>query len=905
MTQATRQPGVSWARGPSDKTTISEKARPASRPHTGRARWSRWAGWDCWPRGAVAKRTRASGNRSMSGSSAPGLRLIGLIGLACLAWLLVAGLGLVGCSTKGTEPLPGPGDADAASQEVDAAVDAFGPDTEPRSITIDPDWSEQGWDETISVYGTGTRFDGRTQVAFPGADGVEVLSVDVRSPTLLRAQVRVTSMAAQWTYQLAVTDGEGPLYASFEVRPDPNPPTTVLVPHAVIHGQTEDLDVMGQQTHFDSQQTTVKVLGSGSGVTVRLRSVSSPTEALVQVAVDAQTPPGLYQLAMVTGAELVLAPLNVIRGPDEVLFQLDPSGMVQGTEARLDLSGDDLQLDSTSRLEVTSDSGGGVDLGVEVEWFQVTEPSRAQVRLRVAQDAQVGPIRLLLITDSNGRQASGWLTIQPGQPVLSLAPSHVKQGWRSVSIEAMARFARFATPASVVPSSGCGVTVQSAEVVDATHMRFQVDVPVDEPTQDCSLVFATEAGPLGRPLHIDPGILDISLPGETDASVQAGQDTVFRLHLDAGQVVRVRATEAPRTLLDPVLTLVGPDGNVDEPLARNDDENEALYGSLVLYRAQAAGDYYVIVADRLGLHSAPFHLSVALWTPQGEEEDDAQTGASPGQPVTARVLRGEVGPAGSQDATDFFDVTSIVAGLPVGRAAISIVSWDVSPYQGSGTHSELSLFDGAGRRLASTGAVQTADPILYLDTATARYVTVHNLADSSGVYWLAVRPWVVINELSHDESDGWQAGFVELQGEPDADLSSCELVARGWDGHDATDLFHISLTGLTLDHTGYLVLCHDGLVSGCSSQTIWPDLAVVDPIDAYATIAISLRCLGVLADSLCWRGSALPECEGDPAPTWSSGVVGRGFGLDRDDNATDFMEQAEASPWARNLTEVR
>ena len=60
-----------------------------------------------------------------------------------------------------------------------------------------------------------------------------------------------------------------------------------------------------------------------------------------------------------------------------------------------------------------------------------------------------------------------------------------------------------------------------------------------------------------------------------------------------------------------------------------------------------------------------------------------------------------------------------------------------------------------------------------------------------------------------------------------------------------------------------------------------------------------------MLDVVCWRGSQLPECSSTFAPDDPAHLnIGRGFHIDTDDHAQDFLPQPEPSPWNRNLREV-
>ena len=69
---------------------------------------------------------------------------------------------------------------------------------------------------------------------------------------------------------------------------------------------------------------------------------------------------------------------------------------------------------------------------------------------------------------------------------------------------------------------------------------------------------------------------------------------------------------------------------------------------------------------------------------------------------------------------------------------------------------------------------------------------------------------------------------------------------------------------------------------------------------------VQLWCGVSRVDAVQYRGINIGDGEGEVAVEPPSGKsIGRGFHADSDDNASDFMEQIEPSPWMRNLTEVR
>jgi hypothetical protein len=393
-----------------------------------------------------------------------------------------------------------------------------------------------------------------------------------------------------------------------------------------------------------------------------------------------------------------------------------------------------------------------------------------------------------------------------------------------------------------------------------------------------------------------------------------------------------------------------------ELLAENDDESAATVNPRLVYRAQTAGQYFLVVRDRLGFNVGDFELHVHRFEPQQCLELEPEPPPPPQSPpppendtlataeqLAHRLMRGTVAAPGD---VDLYDPSALpilsTARPPTEELLVQVIAQDVSPYATSGADTRLSIYSPGATHPPEPQSLVDAtplsawspDPALYVARGDLGYIAVENEGPENTAYWLNIRPAVVISEVYHDEATGWMASFVELQGKEGFDLGTgasagagsgsgagagsgsgagagaCRLVAWGAtasSGRLPDPLFDVDLSGRVIGPGGYHVVAHDDLVPGVPAGEAVSELAILeDPADPYTTLAIVLECGGAALDAVCYRGSALPECEGQAAvDTGPSGQsIGRGYLIDTDRNGEDFIPQVEPSPWARNHTEV-
>jgi hypothetical protein len=542
-----------------------------------------------------------------------------------------------------------------------------------------------------------------------------------------------------------------------------------------------------------------------------------------------------------------------------------------------------------------------------VSEYLVTSATTIDATFDIAEDAVIDEITVTVQHAYDDVPATVSFDVLEGLPVATLLPASVAQGSQGVLITATGKYTHWTSETDVEPGTGCGATVTDVTYDTATSLRFYVDLNYGEELGACPFVITTPGSPpevVDVALQVTSGYTTVAIPSDTAnlAIAMPGQQRYHGVYLAKGEVLRARVSADPVLYLDPVLELLDPEGDpTAEPVAYNEDEHAATDDALIVYQAPATGTYFLRVSDRLGIETGLYTLSVAYYEPEDEYEVEPNNNPNYPDTMTGRLLKGDFNSL--HYPQEFYDVETTVPGT---RLAVQIIAWSVSPYETSAGDVAMWVIDpGWTKYFESLSGAESPDPMVWVDATDLGTIFIWNeSAIENTVYWINLRPRVVINEVFHDEVNDWTASFVELYGEPGASLAGCNLLGKVHDGSIESTVFDISLDGSHLLESGYYVVAHDDLVPGAGPPHINPELEI--PNGSYVSVAVMVACGGTTLDVLCWRGDDITGCEGtavDDATTFGN-ALGRGFFIDTDDNAADFLPQPEPSPWSRNLREV-
>ena len=778
-----------------------------------------------------------------------------------------------------------------------------------RSIFIAPNELEQGTTGTVSITGVKTAFLGGFEISIDPPDGIDVIVASPLTETMADVTLAVHSYAAAGRRTLRVTDPHGTLEADFHVTEDLTPPSVSFQPHVAYPGDVIAVEAVGVNTTFVWPDTGVTWDPPDANLALTVDSVTDPTHATLTATVPSGAVEREYSVTLSTGAEHAVGTFWVVPEPSMTIYPVDEhrdeSVVVEvfGTYTHFDQTDTSLSFDPASGL-----SGS--------DWL-VGSPSSATFTLHVAPDAPLGDFAdaITVSTPRWNETLHASFHILEGYPVADLNPTGVEQGSQSFLVQAEGRYTSWSTTlgdTTVTLGAACQefMTLHDVNINSQTELTFEVDVEILAPLRSCPIDIVTDYGVIHEQvtaqLQILSGATQIVglLPRTISGYVDGAQ--LYSIDLVQGQVLRARASCNPVLYLDPTLAIYAPGGSyTSAALAENEDEHAATEDALIVYQAPESGTYYLVVQDRLGFEVGLFTLALDyfhLVDPSDPMDSGNNISRGTADPMTGPVIRGSID---LSQSPRWYEVQPS-AKPAAARTAVQIIARSVSPFETSASDVLLQLYNSLTSLDSSNIGTESLDPVLYVDTASLTHIVVENDLNGLGstTYWVNLRPWVVINEVYHDEVNDWEASFVELYGEPGVQMSSCNLVGMVSDGAQESEVFNISLDGSTILESGYYVVAHDDLVPGAGTPHINTDLKILN--GPYASVGVFLECDNTTIDRLCWRGSHLTGCiEGAvPDATTIGNSLGRGYHVDTNDNLQDFLPQPEPSPWNRNLREV-
>lgn len=820
-----------------------------------------------------------------------------------------------------------------------------------RYIHLVPSAGQQSSSVVLRVQGHKTFFDQSSfSLTFsPNLGGeIEVRGEPVvLSPTVAEAEVWLHGFVLAGERLVTVTDPFGELTASFEVLENPNPPSVVLVPSAAPLRYDGEVWAMGMGTSFEAGLTEVEVIcptpGSPLGFDIDLVLDYSELRLLPRVPIH--TPLEVCEVWLHTGPEHVMA-LFEVQGLPPASISLDPAEGHQGETVTVTITGTGTHF-SQAPGETLLQLLGPAAPGVAVTSFVVEDEGRALATLAIGPDAALGPEALVFRVETPAwdEATEAVFGVLPGLPEVTLSPSSVTAGAVGVFIQATGRFTGWVPGETLVTAPGCELGIHDILVAGPESLSFRVSPPLLHAPGPCVIRLEGPETVLEAALEVLPGCWEVpSIPWAFDDAL-IGEPGCYVLHLAEGDVLRARVTRWVWEALDPEIALHRLGDLSGDPVAWNDDESPATVSSRLVYQVPEAVPYLLFVRDRWGFHMGGFTADLAFYAPEGPSSPDTwevipllaadgndtpETATSLGDPSAGLYIRarfqGAAGPSDPEgpaedDLRDWFVFVTPASGLPL---ALRVLARDLSPFESSTPEVVLRAYlDPAAPPILEmqSGAGHGLDPALLLSgpifaPGLSIYLEVERLQSSPARtgYWLGLSPWLVINELMLWEDpdpplgDGYRGAFVELAGpasattqEPGASLSGCELLLLV----DGAVHVAIDLSAHFLTQEGYLVLGRDDSVPGVGPAHIEPGLAF--PLGSTGAHAVQLSCGGHITDAVQLTGSASQGGEGAPLgpPALPGTSMGRGFFVDTGDNARDFMEQLEPSPWARNVTEVR
>ncbi len=380
-------------------------------------------------------------------------------------------------------------------------------------------------------------------------------------------------------------------------------------------------------------------------------------------------------------------------------------------------------------------------------------------------------------------------------------------------------------------------------------------------------------------------------PGAIDAAGDNRSD-FYHIQPATGDLLVFHAFSNERETMDPILRLITPEGN--SWLVYEDDETPLGIDSRFVYYFASSNDYYLEVGPKLGQTSGSYDLYVYRVTHGRVVQESALDNNALVSPenLSARVVPFVIhGAISDVNDVDVYQIT-----VP-GPAIVDVAARRLGPWDESMADATLTVYTPEGQEIARNStwyeAPTSADPRVYLDAAGVYLIqitpdtndTVSPERNHTGFYSVNVRGSLVINEVDNRTTS--EDPFIELLGPADFELTNFTLYTYDENGAPADpEAPFVALEGTT-DAAGYFALFNSEVDGGEETTFLTSGAGAVVLI--YQGTPVDAVQYGLLA-------GGINLGEGAPASVGERRTIGRGVGIDSDNNDIDFIYMADPTP---------
>ena len=410
------------------------------------------------------------------------------------ATLTISGAVYGACNIKVVTPLSGGGNETASLKSAFIIANP----TNTHTITgVTPAFGIQGQTLNVALTAVGTHFLAGTTYGNFGA-GVTINSLTITDATDAVANITIsnTTPVGYRTITLA-TNGE---IATSVLSPSGNPifqigpnnATLVSVsPNTAAQGATvptPGMTLTATGTHFLQNATTVTI---GGGVNVGNVQVTSPTTAIVQVAVPSAAPLGPENVTVATGGEIAtLYNGFTVTGATPALLSVSPSSGQQGQSLSVVITGNSFTNFVAGQISAEFDGN------ISSPTVTVNSPHQVTIPITIASDANVGGITANLISGPTGSTTlfPFSFTVTPsGASIVSVVPNSVPQGGQvTLAVTGLNTIWNQAdTTSAFYPAGVPTPSVNEITINSPTSANLNISVPTTTPPGSYPFFMAT------------------------------------------------------------------------------------------------------------------------------------------------------------------------------------------------------------------------------------------------------------------------------------------------------------------------------------------------------------------------------------------------------------------------------
>ena len=364
---------------------------------------------------------------------------------------------------------------------------------------------EQGGIVPFNVLGGNTHFvQGETTMDFGG--GIVVTQLTVTDSTHITGQIAVSYTAPIGYHQVTVTtDGEVALANSDALDVIQTTSTSLNITPTTGQQGTSHLQIQmnGQLTNWINGNTSA-TFGNNNGLVVNSVTVSSPTQAVIDLTIQGTAYVGLYSLTVNTthaGNPEQESLTNVFSvGPGvAIITTVVPSGSsAQSTTESIAITGQNTSWINgvTTAYFTTGGCSGSPNPGVNVANVTVADTTHATLSIAISPTALTGLQTLCMTTLGESVNFQNSFTISPGNPTLNgVTPVNAEQG-TTVTLNIIGQFTHWLAGQTAI-TFGEGITATGPLNVTSTNsasVQVAVDPLADIGPRDITLTTPLAAG---------------------------------------------------------------------------------------------------------------------------------------------------------------------------------------------------------------------------------------------------------------------------------------------------------------------------------------------------------------------------------------------------------------------------
>jgi RHS repeat-associated protein len=340
----------------------------------------------------------------------------------------------------------------------------------PTIVTVSPSSGGSGQGGLVGIAGQNTHFvQSQTTVDF-GA-GITVSNINVACPTCLTATLAIDPAASAGPRTVTVTTGTevATLVNGFTVTATTVVPIlTSIAPINGQQGQTLNVIITGQNTHFASPTTQVSF---GAGITTKSVTVASTTSLTAQIQIDPSANQGSRTVTVSTGSEVEsVASVFNVGAVTPFLSSLSPGSGAQGTQ--------NLAVTITGQYTHFGQGASVVTFGsgVTINSVSVSSPTTLVALISIPVAATTGPTTATVTTGSQVASFTNGFTITPAVPLLyTVNPGGGQQGQQNLSLTLTGEYTDWAQGVTTA-NFGAGITVVSLTVTSPTSAAAVLNI---------------------------------------------------------------------------------------------------------------------------------------------------------------------------------------------------------------------------------------------------------------------------------------------------------------------------------------------------------------------------------------------------------------------------------------------